>query len=105
MVQRNEHFIASRTSTGRRRTCTASNSSTKGNSMSWVLHIEFFDTDASSYIQRMKLPLKVRHSFHVDEKQILTVEHADGTTRFVPLANVKQYYECCAATRSNSESV
>lgn len=60
--------------------------------MSMYLHVEYFDTDASSYIHRLKLPLKATDSFRVGEANILYVEHADGTTHFVPLSNVRQYY-------------
>jgi hypothetical protein len=65
-----------------------------------TLHIEFFDTDASSCTHRLKLPLKSPTSFRVAEANILEVEHGDGTTRHVPLANVRQYY----ATANPSET-
>jgi len=61
--------------------------------MNPVLLIEFFDTDASSYNHRLNLPLKSRNSFRLSDSNILEIDHSDGTTRFVPLANVKQYYE------------
>ena len=54
--------------------------------MNPVLLIEFFDTDASTYNHRLKLPLKSRNSFRLSESNVLEIEHADGTTRFVPLA-------------------
>ena len=68
--------------------------------MSSCLHIEYFDTDASSYTHRLKLPLKGPDSFRVGEANILHVDHADGTTHFVPLSNVRRYY----ATRSGDSS-
>jgi hypothetical protein len=58
-----------------------------------ILHVEFFDTDTSSYTHLLRLPLKRIHSFRVAENKVLEVEHEDGTTRFVPLLNVKQYHE------------
>jgi len=61
--------------------------------MGSILHVEYFDTDASSYTHRLKLPLKTKGSFVQGEKDVLYVQHSDGTTRFVPLLNVKQYYE------------
>jgi len=61
--------------------------------MNPVLLIEFFDTDASSYTHRLKLPLKSPNSFRLSDSNVLEIDHADGTTRFVPLPNVKQYYE------------
>ena len=60
--------------------------------MGSCLHIEFFDTDASSYTHRLKLPLKAPDSFRVCQANILEVEHSDGTIRHVPLANVRQFY-------------
>lgn len=60
--------------------------------MNACLQIEYFDTDASSYTHRVKLPLKAADSFRVGAANILEVEHADGTTRFIPLSNVRQYY-------------
>jgi len=51
--------------------------------MSTCLQIEYFDTDASSYTHRLKLPLKTADSFRVGMANILEVEHADGTTRFI----------------------
>ena len=65
----------------------------KAKSMAAVLYVEYFDTDASSYTHRLKLPLKTTGSFVLGEGDVLHVQHSDGTTRFVPLANVKQYYE------------
>ncbi len=56
------------------------------------LRIEFFDTDASSYTHRLKIPLKSPDSFRVGEANLLCVEDSEGTARFVPLGNVRQYY-------------
>ena len=58
-----------------------------------VLEIEYFDTDASSYKHRLRLPLKASKSFRVADPSTLEVEHADGSTRYVPMKNVKQYFE------------
>ncbi len=61
--------------------------------MSTTLSVEFFDTDTSSYKQRLSLSLKSPGAFRVTEANVLEAQHADGTTRFVPLHSVKQYYE------------
>lgn len=49
--------------------------------METLLHVEYFDTDASSYKHRLKLPLKTAGSFVPAEGDVLRVQHADGTTR------------------------
>ncbi|HLJ26605.1 MAG TPA: hypothetical protein VKY85_07830 [Candidatus Angelobacter sp.] len=57
-----------------------------------VLHIEYFDTDASSYKHRLHLPLKAPGSFRVVAGAVLQIEGADGQTNHIPLANVSRYY-------------
>jgi hypothetical protein len=61
--------------------------------MSSSLLIEFLDTDSSSYKHRLELPLKQPGGFRVIAAKVLHVDHSDGTDRFVPLDNVKQYHE------------
>ena len=67
-----------------------------------VLRVEYFDTDTSSYRHCLELPLKGSKSFRVVDAGILEIDHADGTTRNVPLSNVKQYFETVAQKGSNS---
>lgn len=62
--------------------------------MNPFLHIEYFDTDASSYKHKLQLELKSTKSFRLAEGgAVLEVDHVDGTTRNIPFVNVKQYYE------------
>jgi hypothetical protein len=72
--------------------------------MKALLVVEFFDTDASSYTHRLRLPLKHAGSFRVSQNNILDIEHEDGTTRSVPLLNVKQYYEVVQPLDSDTDS-
>jgi hypothetical protein len=65
--------------------------------LSTSLVVEFFDTDASSYKHRLSVPLRSPGAFRVAEGGILQADHADGTTRNVLLAQVKQYYEALSA--------
>lgn len=73
--------------------------------MASILHVEFFDSDSSSYIHRLRLPLRHSRSFRIAEQNILEVEHEDGTTRSVPLLNAKQYYEEVPANQAGPTTV
>jgi hypothetical protein len=61
--------------------------------VSSFLILEFFDTDASSSKHRLEIPLRTPGAFRVTETNMLQADHSDGTVRYFPLANAKQYFE------------
>lgn len=61
--------------------------------MSSTLHIEHFDTDASSYKHRNQIRLKSAGAFRITEAKLLAAEALDGTTKLVPLVSIKEFYE------------
>ncbi len=56
-----------------------------------ILRIEYFDTDESSYKHSLEIPLAEDPNLTIHDG-VLHVANINGTTHYVPLVNVKQYF-------------